>query len=117
MNAAERVDTARPYEGIRSSTRGFGRASTIDIQRVVVRLSNAAGHEHRVGPIAQQAARMLALRIQERAAQFGSGGETALDLLTSSPLQFDLAATTDHDAATHIAEAWFETLAARLENK
>jgi hypothetical protein len=74
-------------------------------------MDNAAGHEHRIQPIAARAAVIFAARLHERWAD--DGGHPAsgsLDSLSATPLNLNLNDISDEQAAYEIATAWLEAL-------
>ncbi len=85
------------------------------IESLVIKIDNAAGHEHRLRPVADEASRLLAARVEEHWGGRGPRGERTLDSLAAPSLDIDLHTSTNHEAATSIANAWFESLAAHLE--
>jgi len=87
--------------------------SSLNISKLKLAVTNASGHEHRMRPIAAAAARMFAARAGER----WPAASASIDSLAAAPISLDLAATTNHEAATRIAGAWFDALAARLERR
>jgi hypothetical protein len=85
---------------------------TIDLLRL--KLENADGHEHRVGPIAERAAALFA----EKAAlslKLQASRSAVLESLASQPIDLDLNGTSNEQAASVIAEAWFQALTLRLK--
>jgi hypothetical protein len=83
---------------------------TIDLLRL--NLENGAGHEHRVGPIVERAAALfaekavLSLKIQ-------ASRSAALESLANEPIDLDLDATSNEQAASAIADAWLQALKIR----
>lgn len=74
-----------------------------------INMENAAGHEHRVRPIAARAAEIFA-------GQLGSySGPYSMQVVRAAPVSVNLAATTDEHAARTIAGAWLAALAIKLQ--
>ena len=74
-------------------------------------IENAAGHEHRIQPIAVRAAAILAERLNERWADGGGvPASISIDNLSAPPLNLNLNAVSDEQAAHEIATAWLEAL-------
>jgi hypothetical protein len=85
---------------------------TIDLLQLNV--ENGAGHEHRLGPIAARAAALFA----EKAAislKFQASGSAVLESLASHPVDLNLNATSNEQAASAIADAWLQALMLRLK--
>jgi hypothetical protein len=88
----------------------------LKIDLLTLNIANAAGHEHRVQPIAAHAAALFAERLEERWANNGATrGAAALDSIAASPVSLNLAAMGDQEAASQIANAWLEALALKLK--
>jgi hypothetical protein len=86
----------------------------LKIDCLQLEINNAAGHEHRIGAIAERAAAMLAEHIDiqyrdGRARLEGDGGG-----ITARPINLDLNRTSDEHAARVVADAWLDALALRL---
>ena len=88
----------------------------LKIERLRLNIENAAGHEHRVHPIALRAVALLAERLD------GPGGIGASvpsrrqwDTVTARPLDLQLDHVSDEQAAEGIAGAWANALTARPE--
>ena len=91
--------------------------STFDIKidRLQLRIDSAAGHEHRIGPIAQRAAALLAERIDERwKAAHRVSSDQHQQSITAAPLNMNLNNVSDEQAAGEIANAWLDALSVRL---
>ena len=80
----------------------------IKIESLKIRMENAAGHEHRIRPIAARAAELFAHHLDEYQ------GPHSVEALYASPVTVNLGVTTDEHAARMIARAWLETLAIKL---
>ena len=82
----------------------------LKIERLRLNLNNAAGHEHRLQPIALRAVRLLAERL---------GGPHAIATgrqfadLTAEPLDLPLHLLSDEQAAEGVATAWANALTAK----
>ncbi len=88
----------------------------LKIERLRLNIQNAAGHEHRVQPIALRAVALFAERLD------GPGGigtsavsQRQWDTLNASPLDLQLDFMSDEQAAEGIAGAWANALTARPE--
>jgi hypothetical protein len=84
---------------------------TIDLLRL--NLQNGAGHEHRLGPIAERAAALFA----EKAAislKLQSSRSAVFETLVSHPVDLNLNGTSNEQAASAIADAWLQALTLRL---
>ena len=88
----------------------------LKIERLRLNIENAAGHEHRVHPIALRAVALLAERLD------GPGGIAAdslsrrqWDTLNARSLDLQLDFMSDEQAAEGIAGAWANTLTAKPE--
>lgn len=79
-------------------------------------LEDAAGHEHRVRPIAARAAALFAARLDERWAdkEPGAGSQT-IDALNAPLVSLNLSEMSDEQAADRIANAWLEVVALKLK--
>ena len=73
-----------------------------------IEMEGAAGHEHRVRPIASRAAQILAQRLQEQT------GSYSLEGMQAPAVSLDLNSSTDEDAARAIANSWLQAVAMRL---
>jgi hypothetical protein len=80
--------------------------SELRIDRLRLRVHNAAGHEHRLEPVARLAATLLAERLAGRL----PGGPAAAAHLVAAPVRVSLAAMSDDAAAERIASAWLAAL-------
>jgi hypothetical protein len=79
-------------------------------------VTNAAGHEHRIRPIAARAAALFAERLEESYAKNGGArGAAAIDNIAAPPLDLHLGGMSDEEAASKIANAWLEALALKLK--
>jgi hypothetical protein len=86
------------------------------IKELRLNMDNAAGHEHRLQPIAARAAVVFATRLHERWAD-GQGylSSGSLDSLSAAPLNFNLNDMSDEEAAEAIASTWINALALKLK--
>jgi hypothetical protein len=80
----------------------------IKIDCLRMNVENAAGHEHRIRPIAALAAEIFADRLGEYAGKYN------VEALRAAPVTLNLGATTDEHAARAIAGAWLAALAIKL---
>jgi hypothetical protein len=78
----------------------------LKIERLRLTIQNAAGHEHRIQPIAMRALELLAHQLD------GLSGRQ-LDTLTARPIDLNLSHVSDEQAAEGIANAWANALTAR----
>lgn len=81
---------------------------TIDHLNLV--LGNAAGHEHRVEPILRSALDLVAKRLQP---DFDDPGH--LESLAIAPMSLRLAAMSDEQAASEIADVILDALSLKLK--
>jgi hypothetical protein len=72
----------------------------LHISKLKVNVNNAQGHEHRLGPIAQRAARIFAERAGRPGSRPQPGGLPHIDFSN----------TTDAEAAETIARAWLAAM-------
>lgn len=80
----------------------------IKVDCLRIEVGNAAGHEHRIRPIAMRAAELFADRLGTYA------GKYDLEALQGVPVTLNLGSTTDEHAAYAIARAWLAALAMKL---
>jgi hypothetical protein len=78
-------------------------------------LISAAGHEHRIEPIALRAATLLAERLAARAAAGVHREPQAIDAVTAPAASIDMARTSDAEAADQIADAWLAAFLLHVE--
>jgi len=83
----------------------------LEIDRLQLKIANAAGHEHRVEPIALLALDLLADGLDQRGWN-GQGGR--IDQLNAPAVNLSLNRMSDIEAAQAIADAWLEALALKL---
>jgi Tfp pilus assembly protein PilV len=84
------------------------------IECLRLEINNAAGHEHRIQPIALRAAEVLAARLEQQYA--GAGRKSArLDTVSAPAVNVDLSRTSNEQAANSIAGAWLAALALQME--
>jgi hypothetical protein len=90
-------------------------APTLNIGALNLTVQNAMGHEHRIEPIAQRAASVLATRLGQLATDNAvSLRDTRIDSLTAAPVNFNLRSMSNDQAANVIASAWLDAVAQRL---
>ena len=80
----------------------------IKIDSLRITFENAAGHEHRLRPIAARAAAIFAERLSD------CEGLRDMANLSASPVNVNLDVTTDEEAAYAISRAWLEALKLKL---
>lgn len=87
----------------------------LKIDRLRLNIDNAAGHEHRIQPIALRAVALLAERLD------GRGGlkvsRDRWDTIAAEPVDLQLNAMSDEQAAEGIATAWANALTSRAEGQ
>jgi hypothetical protein len=86
---------------------GAGTPLDLRIDRLRLAIRNAAGHEHRLGPIAERAAALLARGLD---APRPGGRLPAPARPARSPVRVDLARMSDDAVAHRIARAWLAVL-------
>jgi len=85
----------------------------IDVLRI--NLADAAGHEHRIRPIAARTTAILLESLSEGLdALEGDLPAGNTDFINPPPVSVDLNRMTDEQAAHRIAEAWLNVLALKL---
>jgi hypothetical protein len=84
----------------------------LNIDRLQLNITNTAGFEHRLQPIALLALDLLADRLDQRR---WSGQGTRIDQLNAPAVSLDLNRLSDTQAAQTIADAWLEALALKLK--
>ena len=80
----------------------------LKIERLRLNIDDAAGHEHRLQPIALRAVALLAARLDD-----GGGLEVSRDrwdTLAAQPIDLQLNVMSDEQAAEGIATAWTDAL-------
>ena len=86
----------------------------LKIERLRLNIDNAAGHEHRIHPIALRAVALLAKRLD------GPGGlkvsRDRWDRIAAAPINLQLGAMSDEQAAEGIATAWANALTAKRQD-
>jgi hypothetical protein len=85
------------------------------IESLRVEITDAAGHEHRIPPIARRAAELLAERLEQQRDSDAGRASTEIESVSARALSLDLGTTTDEQAANDIAAAWLDALAVHLE--
>lgn len=86
---------------------------TIDCLRFEI--NDAAGHEHRIQPIALRAAEILSARLEQQSAGAGRYSSAWLDAVSAPSVNLDLSRTSNEQAANTIARAWLAALALYME--
>lgn len=90
----------------------------LKIERLRLNIGNAAGHEHRIRPIALRAVTLLAERLDGPGGIGASGLSTnRWDTLNAAPVDLQLDMMSDEQAAEGIASAWANALAAKPEGQ
>ena len=87
----------------------------IDIELLQLNIADAAGHEHRIRPIAARAAEILAARMAERREPLPARHNAVVPDVNAGTVQVDLNRMSDELAALSIATAWVAALMAKLE--
>ena len=89
----------------------------IQIGSLHLSIQNAAGHEHRVGPIAGRAASIFASRLENYFQKNGAATQPrSIDIASLTPsLQLNLRLMGDEQAAEEVASAWFEAVQLQLK--
>ena len=78
----------------------------LKIDRLRLNIGNAAGHEHRIHPIALRAVALLAERLDGP----GEFSRERWDAIAAEPVDLHLNAMSDEQAAEGIASAWANAL-------
>jgi hypothetical protein len=86
----------------------------LEISQLNLSIENAAGHEHRIHPIALRAGQILAQRIEEKYGESGAAAAADRAELTGSDVQLDLSRTSNEQAAQAIAAAWLAAFALHM---
>jgi hypothetical protein len=88
----------------------------LNIDLLSLSVENAAGHEHRIQPIAARAAALFAERLVDCwRDNRGPPKVAAVDSIAASTVSLNLAGMSDQEAASRIANAWLEALALKLK--
>lgn len=87
----------------------------LKIERLKIEINNAAGHEHRMGGIAERAAALFAQQIDIRYGEGNAYPARDVAVVSGRPVDLDLSRTSDEYAARSIAGAWLDALALRLK--
>lgn len=83
----------------------------LNIDSLALRITNAAGHEHRVRPIAARAASIFAERVQTYCEERGDSSEAKhVSNVTGAPANVDLHRMSDEQAAQTIVSSWLDAL-------
>ena len=86
----------------------------LKIERLKLNISNAGGHEHRIHPIALRAVALLARRLD------GPGGikvsRDRWDRIAAAPIDLNLSAMSNEQAAEGVANAWANALTAKRQD-
>lgn len=86
----------------------------LKIERLRLNIANAAGHEHRIEPIALRAVALLAERLDgPRASANLPLAQRQWEALSTEPVDLQLNVMSDEQAAEGIANAWANALTAR----
>jgi hypothetical protein len=85
------------------------------IDRLRLDITNVSGQEHRIGPLVERAAALLALRIDQHwAAGLRPCGSIEAERATAPARNVDLESTGDDAVAEMIAEAWLHAMRLHL---
>ena len=87
----------------------------LEIGYLKLNIENAAGHEHRVEPIARRAVALLAERLNSFRGRDEWPSERMLDAVSASPVDLNLNEMSDEQAAARIARAWTGALTPTFE--
>ena len=87
----------------------------LKIERLRLNIQNAAGHEHRIEPIALRAVTLLAKHLDGPGGNAFSGKH--LNTLSAEPIDLNLSYMSDEQAAEGIARAWANSLTADRTEK
>jgi hypothetical protein len=87
----------------------------LTIERLRLNVNGAAGHEHRIGPIAARAASLFAERLEARYSERFAQGPGLIEGISAAPIRLDLNRMNDERAANYVADAWLEALALGLK--
>ena len=87
----------------------------LKIDRLRIEINDAAGHEHRIGGIAERAAALFAQQIDIRYGDGRSYPSRNAGSVAARPVSLDLSRTSDEQASRSIAKAWLDALALRLK--
>jgi hypothetical protein len=87
----------------------------IKIDALQINMEGAAGHEHRIRPIAARAAAIFAERLDDYCAEAsGLSGTRRLDSVNAAQVDANLNTMTDEQAANSIARSWLDAIALKL---
>jgi len=87
----------------------------IQIDRLQFEISNAAGSEHRIRPIAARAAALFAARLEEQWPDDPGPVASAARSVSADPVNVNLQGMSDEHVARAIAEAWLQAVALKLK--
>jgi len=87
----------------------------LKIERLQLTIQNAAGHEHRIQPIALRALVLLAHQLDGPNATGLFSRQ--LHALVAEPIDLDLSHVSDEQAAEGIAHTWADSLTGRTGEK
>jgi len=83
----------------------------VDIESVALTITNAEGHEHRVRPIVERAAALLAERAESYYVESPVNlNSRTWNRLSAAPVTVDLQSTNDEHIAHDVALAWVQAL-------
>jgi hypothetical protein len=85
----------------------------LKIERLRLNIGNAAGHEHRLEPIALRAVALLAERLDGAR----TIGVNQWDELSAEPIDLQLNMMSDEQAAEGIATAWANALSVKSDGQ
>jgi len=86
----------------------------LKIERLRLNINNAAGHEHRIRPIALRAVALLAERLEGPSDLRVS--RDRWDTIAAEPINLQLNVMSDEQAANNIATAWANALTAKRQD-
>jgi hypothetical protein len=85
----------------------------LKIEALRINIAGASGHEHRMDQIASRAAAIFGERLSERLSD--ASEPQWVKTLEARPINLNLNATGNEQAARDIADAWLEALALKLK--
>jgi hypothetical protein len=86
----------------------------LEIERFVLHIEAAAGHEHRIEPIVVRAITLLSERLDD--VQLDTGRRLKIERMTAPATQLNLNVMSDEQVASHLAASWLEMLVLKLRS-
>ena len=87
----------------------------LKIDRLRLNIDNAAGHEHRIEPIARRAVALLAKRLDK--SERLDVSRDRWNEIAAEPVDLQLSVMSDEQAAEGIASAWADALTGKAEGQ